>query len=705
MIGTSKVLLVVEDNLGDARLLREMINDQGAHNTKLVHVDGIRAAEEYVAGHAVDTILLDLGLVDAQGLEAVRRAHTAAPRVPLVVLTGMDDELLAAQALKLGAQDYLIKGEIDTRGLTRALRYEVERKGMEDALFAEKERAEVTLNCIADAVACADLAGSITFLNRVAATMSGWSAADAEGKPMGEVLRIEDAGTGALVANPMVRAMTRDHEGRLKPNCVLVRRDGARIAIEDSVAPIHNRQGLVTGAVIVFRDVGAARALALEMSHSARHDFLTGLPNRMLLNDRVGQAIGAAPRHRQKVAVLYLDLDGFKHINDSLGHATGDKLLQSVAMRLVGCVRGADTVSRQGGDEFVVLLSEVKHAEDAAIPARRILASVAGAHAIDGHDLHISASIGISIFPGDGLDAEMLIKNADTAMYQSKENGRQTFRFFKAEMNVRAGERQKIEEGLRGALERNEFELHYQPKVDIRSDALAGAEALLRWRHPTLGLLLPIHFIPVAEDSGLIQPIGNWVLREACTQAKIWRDAGLVLPSIAVNISALEFRSDHFLEGVFAILDETRLDPSSLELELTESVLMKHTESTATVLRALKAKGVTLAVDDFGSGYSSFSYLRKFPIDTLKIDHSFVRQISTEGDDTMMVAAVLNMAKSLKLMVVAEGVENDKELAFLQAHDCDFAQGFLFSHPLPGQEFVKLLKRRPPPEEVERASE
>jgi diguanylate cyclase (GGDEF)-like protein/PAS domain S-box-containing protein len=692
---TQKILLIVEDNLGDVRLVREMINDGGAHNTRLIHVDGIRAAEAYVAAHAVDIILLDLGLSDAQGLEAVGRAHSAAPRVPLVVLTGMDDEGLAGQALKLGAQDYLIKGQIEARGLARALRYAVERKSMEEALFIEKERAEVTLNCIADAVACSDRFGNISFINRFAQTMTGWSMVEAFGRPMSEVLRIEDARTHEAVLHPMERALA-PNNAQSPVDWVLVRRDGFQTPIEDSVATINDRDGQTIGAVIVFRDVRAARAMAAEMIHSAKHDFLTGLPNRMLLTDRVNQAIGAAPRHRKKVAVLFLDLDGFKHVNDSLGHPVGDKLLQSVGQCLVGCVRSADTVSRQGGDEFVVLLSEVEHSEDAAISARRILAAVAEGHAINGRDLHITTSIGISVYPDDGLDAESLIKNADIAMYQAKENGPQTYRFFKPEMNVRAVERQETEENLRLALDRHEFELHYQAKVDLRSGELAGAEALIRWRHPTRGLLSPDQFIPVAEDSGLILPIGNWVLRQACAQTKAWRDHKLALPQIAVNISALEFRGENFLDGVFAILEETQLDPSRLELELTESVLMRQTEATASTLRVLKARGVTLTIDDFGTGYSSLSYLTKFPIDALKIDQSFIRQISTAGENTSMVAAMLNMARSLRLTVIAEGVENDQELEFLKAHDCDYAQGYLFSRPLPAADFARLFQTEGP---------
>ena len=685
-------ILLVEDNAGDARLLREMLNEQVPHRTELTHVMCMSEAEAHLAEHAADIILLDLGLPDSQGLPAVKRARAAAPHTPLVVLTGLDDESLAAQALQEGAQDFLTKGQIDTRGLLRALRYAIERNTMEEALFEEKERAEVTLNSIGDAVACTDIPGNITYLNLVAEKMTGWSWREAVGLPMAEIVRILDAASGQTIANPMARAVRCDQTGELPPNTILVRRDGHEIPIEDSVAPIHDRKGQASGAVIVFRDVSAARAMTQQIAHSAEHDFLTGLPNRMLLNDRLGQAIAAAPRHMNKVAVLFLDVDGFKHINDSLGHPIGDKLLQSIAKRLVDCVRGSDTVSRQGGDEFVVLLSEVRYIEDAAITTRRMLKAVAAAHSIDQHDLHVTASIGVSVYPDDGLDAETLIKNADTAMYQAKEKGRQGYQFFRAVMNVRAVERQAIEESLRRALERHELALHYQPKIDLRTGAITGAEALLRWTHPIRGPVFPAQFISVAEDCGLILPIGAWVLREACAQARTWVDAGLPATSMAVNVSALEFRNENFLRGLFATLSETGMDPRNLELEVTESVLMKHAETSASILQILRQKGVQVAVDDFGTGYSSLSYLRKFPVDTLKIDQSFIRQISTAGDDTTIVAAVIAMARSLKLRVVAEGVETLGELEFLEAHECDEAQGYYFSRPVPAQQFAKLLE-------------
>jgi EAL domain-containing protein (putative c-di-GMP-specific phosphodiesterase class I) len=321
-----------------------------------------------------------------------------------------------------------------------------------------------------------------------------------------------------------------------------------------------------------------------------------------------------------------------------------------------------------------------------------MLRAVAEPHCVTPHELHVTTSIGVSIYPDDGVDAETLIKNADTAMYQAKENGPQRYRFFTPAMNVRAVERHSIEESLRRALERQEFKVHYQPKVDLRTGGISGAEASIRWTHPGRGAVSPAEFTPVAEDSGLILSIGNWVLREACQQARVWLDAGLALTAMSVNISAMEFRDEHFLEGVFAILNDTGLDPKSLELELTESVLMKRAESSQAILKTLRARGVQVAVDDFGTGYSSLSYLRKFPIDTLKIDQSFVRQITTAPDETTIVTAVISMGRSLKLRVVAEGVETLEELTFLQAHQCDEAQGYYFGRPMPPEQFAKLLK-------------
>jgi diguanylate cyclase (GGDEF)-like protein/PAS domain S-box-containing protein len=684
-------ILLVEDNDDDALLLRSMLGRRGAVAARLSRAKCVSEAENSLTQENFDVILLDLGLPDAQGIGALRRIRAAAPHVALAVLTGLDDESLAEQVLREGAQDHLIKGQLEPRAFFRALRYTIERKAMEEALFAEKERAQVTLNSIGDAVICTDNSGNVTYLNVVAEKITGWSLPEAAGRPMPEIFKILNSGLHRNASDPINSAIE-PNPPHLPSDCLLIRRDGVEIPIEDCISPIHDHDGKASGAVIVFRDVSEARAMTRQMSHSAQHDFLTGLPNRMLVNDRLRQAIALALRRSSKLALLFLDLDGFKHINDSLGHLIGDQLLKSIAGRLVNCVRASDTVSRQGGDEFVVLLAEVKESSDAAITAKKILQAVAEPHCIDQHDLHVTTSIGLSVYPDDGLDAETLIKNADLAMYQAKESGRQSYQFFKPAMNVRAVERQSIEESLRRALERQELAVHYQPKVNLNTGEIIGAEALVRWNHPERGPVPPGKFIPVAEDCGLIVSIGNWVLREACRQTRAWADAGLPLATIAVNISAIEFRNEHFLDGVFTILQDTGLSPRRLELELTETVLMKRADSTESVFKKLRAGGVQLAVDDFGTGYSSLSYLRKFPIDSLKIDQSFVRQITANPDDTAIVTAVISMGRSLNLRVIAEGVETRHEMEFLQAHHCDEAQGYYFSRPLAAQEFARLLE-------------
>ena len=577
-------------------------------------------------------------------------------------------------------------------GFSEVIRDVTDRKALEEALFAEKERAQVTLNSIGDAVLSTDLSGKVTYLNLLAERMTGWSCAEAAGRPLAEVFNIIDGETREAAQNPVELAVQQGKTVPLPSNCILIRRDGFESPIADSAAPIHDRGGQITGAVIVFRDVSVERAMSLQLSHMAQYDVLTDLPNRTLLNDRLTQAIASARRHDTGLAVLFVDLDRFKQINDSFGHAMGDALLQSVAHRLLACVRTSDTVSRLGGDEFVILLSELDHVEDAVMAANKVLSALAAPHRVAQHDLDVTVSIGVSTFPFDGQDAETLIKNADTAMYHAKENGRNNYQFFEQGMNERAVGRQVLEGSLRHALERQEFVLHFQPKVNLETGAITGSEALIRWLHPDRGLVPPAQFVPIAEDSGLILPIGQWVLREACRQARAWLDAGLGPMPVAVNISTLEFRSKHFLEGIRAILLETDLPPHFLELELTESVLMQHPESTVSVLRALKSIGVRLAVDDFGTGYSSLSYLRRFPIDVLKLDRSFVHDIaSPETNDASIVSAVITMGKSLKYRVIAEGVETEEQLAFLQAHRCDEGQGFYFSPPAPPGQFAELL--------------
>jgi len=434
-----------------------------------------------------------------------------------------------------------------------------------------------------------------------------------------------------------------------------------------------------------------AEGSAARMSFMAEHDFLTGLPNRLLLTDRLEQSISLAQRHGKRVALLFIDLDHFKHINDSLGHVIGDRLLQSVAKRLQAGVRLSDTVCRQGGDEFVVLLSEVEAVNDAALMAEKLIKDMIEPHLIDMHRLHVTLSIGISIFPDDGKDVETVLSNADIAMYHAKKSGRNKYQVFAPEMSARAVARQSVQQALHQALEEDRFVLHYQAKVNIATGSITGAEALIRMRQSDDQLLFPTQFIGIAEDSGLILPIGKWALHEACRQTQAWFAEGIDMGQIAVNVSAVEFRSKGFLDGVREILKDTGLPPGQLEIELTESGLMQDTETTTTVLRELKDMGVQLAIDDFGTGFSSLSYLQRFPIDTIKIDQSFVQDIRHETDDAAIVSAIIAMGRSLKMLVVAEGIETLQQLDFLQMHECAEGQGYYYSQPVPAAEFANMM--------------
>jgi diguanylate cyclase (GGDEF)-like protein/PAS domain S-box-containing protein len=688
----TRTLLLMDDDPAHAQTFREALLNANGGPFQGEWVRTFAEGFERLEKKGIWAIFLNLHLSDSQGLSALDKLLQAAPGVPTLVLGGIEDEAIAIEALRRGAKDYLVEDRIDSYSLARAIRNMAERETAEDTLFTERARAKVTLDSIGDAVISTGISGNVTYLNAVAEEMTGWSKEEALDRPFAEVFKIIDGNTRKTAPNPVASAIEKNTTVALTPNCILIRRDGHESAIEDSTAPIHDRTGAAAGAVIVFRDVSMSRAMVGEMKHLAQHDILTDLPNRMVLKDRLTQAIAAAHRNNTPVAVMFLDLDQFKHINDSLGHAIADKLLQSVAVRLVNCVRSTDTVSRLGGDEFIVLLSEIKHSTDAGITARKILTALTTSHSIDQHTLHVTASIGVSTYPEDGEDAELLIKNADTAMYQAKQKGRNNYQFFKKDMNLRAVNRQAVEDGLREALESEQFVLHYQPKINLTTGAISGMEALLRWMHPTAGLLRPLQFLPIAEDCGLILPIGRWVLREACRQVQEWIYGGLRVAPVAVNVSSLEFRSDDFLDSLRAILRDTGLDPSYLELELTETVLMQHAESTVAMLGALKSIGVRLAVDDFGTGYSSLSYLKRFPIDTLKIDQSFVRDITVGSCDIPIVRAVITMAKSLRQRVVGEGVETEEQMAFLRANGCDEAQGYYFSMPLPAKDFAKLLK-------------
>jgi len=560
MSGISTALLI-EDNPGDARLLKELLAEEPAAPFRLICVDRLQRGLELLSTEKIDVLLLDLSLPDSHGLETFAKAYAHAPKVPIIVLTGNDDHALALLAVKAGAQDFLFKGKLDRELLIRSMQYSIERKRYQE-----------------------------------------------------------------------------------------------------------------------------------QLEHQANYDVLTGLPNRNLLQDRLKRAV-FAQRDARPIAVVFIDLDHFKFINDSLGHTQGDKLLAIIAERLASIVREGDTVARLGGDEFVLVLND-QNKEDVIFRAmQRVLNKVSEPMTIDGQELYITCSAGVSLYPADAPDVETLLKNADVAMYRAKEHGRNNFQFYTPEMNDLANERLALEHSLRRALERNELLLHYQPKVNLETGMIVGAEALLRWQHPEWGLIAPERFIPIAEETGLIVQIGAWVIRTACNQARLWQDGGLPPVIMSVNLSARQFRQESFVKVVTQILHETGLKPEQLEMELTESMLMHNANAAISILGGLKSLGVRLSLDDFGTGYSSLSYLSRLPIDTLKIDRSFVQHIGDQGecDNGILAQAIISLGHSLNLTVIAEGVETGEQLKFLKAHQCDEVQGFYFCKPTAAGEFAKML--------------
>ena len=686
------VLLIAADADEAARVLGEL-GSVTEESFEVQWVTQLSRGIERLRDGGVSAAVLDLNLSDSQGLETFNQLFEVAPDLPILILSEASAEEIARQALHLGAYDYLINEQADGYRLRRTVRTMIDRHALE-AVRVENELATTTLNLIGEGILRTDADGNVTYLNRFAEKMTGWSRAEARGRPFADVLRLIDNISGASLDDAVAIALQADKTASgmtSSINCTLVRRDGEEFGIESRVAIIHDQDGNAVGAVVAFRDVSAARVASLEMSRVAQHDVLTNLPNRALFNDRLSQAISLAERQSKQLAVLFVDLDQFKRINDSLGHSVGDRLLRSVARRLVACVRRTDTVSRLGGDEFLILLSQIEHSEDAAITARKILRAVAAPHVIDSKSLDVNVSIGGSTYPADAQNAETLVSYADVAMYEAKQQGRNSYQFFRTDMRARMATRVALERDLRCALGRNEFTLHYQPKVNFQTGQCTGMEALLRWQHPERGLLSAATFVPIAEECGLIVAIGQWVLLEACRQARAWSDLGLKVVPVAVNVSAVEFRARDFLSGIRAVLIATGLDPQDLELELTEGVLMQDAESAVVTLLALKAMGVKLAVDDFGTGFSSFTYLRRFPVDTLKVDKSFVHEITEDSDGTTIVNAMINIGKSLKQRVVAEGVETRSQLDFLQRHGCDEGQGCYFSHPVTAEQVEKMF--------------
>ena len=460
-----------------------------------------------------------------------------------------------------------------------------------------------------------------------------------------------------------------------------------------SITTVRDADGHITNQVGIFRDISHIRETEKQLEYLAHYDALTGLGNRSLLNAYLKQIINLAHRHEWQFALVFLDLDHFKEVNDCFGHSAGDQLLVEVANRLQGCVRESDLITRPGGDEFVILLTKVSGVSDISEILAKIRSALAQTFNLDGCEIFSNASMGISLYPHDGEDPETLLRNADSAMYEVKKEGRNNWAFYSKDMNQQLRHRLHMVGDLRRAVEEDKFKLFYQPQIDLNTDEIVGAEALIRWEHPESGMINPNDFIPLAEDTGIIDEIGIWTLREACRQFRAWQDDGLYLPRISVNVSARQFKNRSFANHVASIVKEAGIDPHHLELEITESLLLQSSAALQTDMHRLRGLGISFSIDDFGTGYSSLAYLNRFPISNVKIDRSFVCNIPNNKNDAAITKTIINMAKNLNMQVIAEGVETGQQLTFLSVHGCNMVQGYLISHPLPSAEFETFLRK------------
>lgn len=563
---------------------------------------------------------------------------------------------------------------------TRVERFRMKHHSRE--LAESEDRFRKLSNATFEGIVIADN-GRILEVNQTFATMFGYKQAEMLGMPL---LGLVAPQSRHQIEENMLGEDVAAFEG------FGLRADGTHLAVELVITACFY-QGRIA-RVLAVRDITERKQAQEIINHMAYHDTLTNLPNRVLFNDRLVQALDLSARQEHMLGVMFLDLDRFKLVNDTLGHTMGDKLLKGVAARISNCVREGDVVARMGGDEFTILLPNIKEEAEVVSLAQKVIQALAQPFLIDDYELHTTTSIGISIYPQDGTDAQVLMKNADTAMYRAKDQGRNNYSFYAPTMNMRGIERLELENGLRYALERNELVVHYQPRVNIVTGQIMGMEALVRWQHPQLGLVSPGQFIPLAEETGLIVPIGDWVLETACRQNKAWQEAGYPSMHVAVNLSARQFQRQGLVERVGQVLKETGLEAQYLELEITESITMQDVDFTIATLRELSAMGILISIDDFGTGYSSLNYLKYFPINTLKIDQSFVREITIDPYNAAIVTTVIYLAQNLKLKVIAEGVETEEQLSYLRDHQCDEMQGYLFSRPIPADDFEKLLAAR-----------
>ncbi len=696
------LVLVIDDDAFTLSLVRETMEQNGFSVEE--RMDGEQGLAAFISLKP-DIVLLDVMLPGMDGFAVCReiRRHPEGADTPILLMTGLDDVESIRQAYVVGATDFIVK-PIKWMILGYRVQYILRASRAFQELSESKAR--------------------LSFAQRIA-RIGSWEWDIVEDKVLwsDEIFQIFDLAPFAFDGSyhsfiDSIHPLDREFVNQAVEEAIF---NNKPLSIDHQILlPTGTERYVHTEASVTLAENGRAVRMAgtvqditerkraeEQIRTLAYYDTVTGLPNRILFKEYLEHALAFAERHSKVVATLFLDLDRFKAINDTLGHVLGDLLLQQVADRLRSCIRKADlitrdsqdkptgTVARLGGDEFTVLLEEIGRPQDAAKVARRILEEIARPFTLDGHEVFVTASIGISLYPADGNDVTTLIKNADTAMYHAKDLGRNNFQFYTQSMNASAFERLLLESRLRKALERDEFIVYYQPQVDIRSRRVVGLEALIRWRNPDLGLVLPSAFVSLAEETGIIIPIDEWVLFTVCNQIKAWHTTGTPPVRVAINLSGQHFMMKNLLEVVGRVLHMTGVDPSLLELEITEGSLIQNVADTNTVLNSLKDMGITLSIDDFGTGYSSLSYLKRFPIDTLKIDQSFVREIGADADSEAITMAIIAMAKRLKMRVIAEGVEKAEQQAFLEAHGCTIMQGYLFGHPASADIITPILLDSP----------
>ena len=804
-------VLVIEDNPGDARLVEIYLREDAANPFRVSKAASLSEGLEILRSQAVDVVLLDLSLPDSFGMETLARLRVASS-VPVVVLTGTSDEGLALEALRQGAQDYLVKGQGGGELVRRAIRYAIGRSQAEAKLRNSEARFRALFDNAGTGVVLSNPDGGYVHCNPAFCAMVGYSDTElqslsyhdithpddvvrhtaqreamvvgtldsyeltkryiarnghivwarltvtavkeaidggvrysvavvedvTERKRLEDHLRLaatvfENTGEGLFITdstrhiihvNPAFTVLTGfeiedvlgktprvlssgrhspdfyDHmseilarSGKWQGEIWNRRKTGEMFAEWLNIAAVRDDQDQITNYVAVFSDITSRKQDEERLSYQANHDPLTRLPNRTLFQERLSRALTRANRAQSRVALLFIDLDFFKQVNDTLGHLAGDILLQQVAERLTACVRQGDTVARLAGDEFTVILEDIAEAHDCAVVAHKILISLATPFDLQGREAHISSSIGVALYPGDAGDPQSMVKLADAAMYRAKHQGRNACRFHSETINAQAFERLALENALRHAVERQEFVVHYQPIFDSHTGKVVAVEALLRWQHPEIGLVMPNQFLPLAEETGLILTIGQMVLDAVCLQAKAWIDQGHSRLRVGVNLSGRQFRAPDLLENVAIALERANLPPGVLELDVPENCVTDKTQDAGGIFARAKTMGVDVSIDDFGSGYSSFAFLRRLPASTLKIDQAFVRNMVTETEDSEIITAIVAVAHGLHMNVVAPGIDSEEQMAALAKFDCDMVQGFLFAHPMPAPEMTEFLRR------------